>query len=76
LQNQRYVQTKHYKPPRLTQQALNQTLHIIKPHPLLQLFLIQILQYNSQQLHQQTQILEHPISHLFLHPLHNILNFP
>ena len=75
LEKEGYVETKHYKGARLTEEGLKQTLDIIKRHRLLELFLIEILQYNWEEVHQEAEILEHRISDLFVERLDKILNF-
>ncbi len=52
------------------------TLDIIKRHRLLELFLIEILKYNWEEVHQEAEILEHRISDLFVERLDSLLNFP
>ncbi|WP_069724144.1 metal-dependent transcriptional regulator [Staphylococcus aureus] len=49
---------------------------IIKRHRLLELFLIEILKYNWEEVHQEAEILEHRISDLFVERLDSLLNFP
>ncbi|MEJ7495946.1 metal-dependent transcriptional regulator, partial [Staphylococcus pasteuri] len=65
-----------YKGARLTKEGLNRTLDIIKRHRLLELFLIEILQYNWEEVHQEAEILEHRISDLFVERLDKTLNYP
>ncbi|MBN6824811.1 metal-dependent transcriptional regulator [Staphylococcus caprae] len=76
LEKEGYVETKHYKGARLTEAGLNQTLDIIKRHRLLELFLIEILHYNWEEVHQEAEILEHRISDLFVERLDKTLNYP
>ncbi|MFW3542611.1 metal-dependent transcriptional regulator [Staphylococcus caprae] len=76
LEKEGYVETKHYKGARLTEAGLNQTLDIIKRHRLLELFLIEILHYNWEEVHQESEILEHRISDLFVERLDKTLNYP
>lgn len=76
LEKEGYVETKHYKGARLTKEGLNRTLDIIKRHRLLELFLIEILQYNWEEVHQEAEILEHRISDLFVERLDKTLNYP
>ncbi|WP_145366279.1 metal-dependent transcriptional regulator [Staphylococcus capitis] len=76
LEKEGYVETKHYKGARLTKVGLDRTLDIIKRHRLLELFLIEILQYNWEEVHQEAEILEHRISDLFVERLDKTLNFP
>ena len=76
LEKEGYLETKHYKGARLTEAGLNQTLDIIKRHRLLELFLIEILHYNWEEVHQEAEILEHRISDLFVERLDKTLNYP
>ncbi|MCC9116931.1 metal-dependent transcriptional regulator [Staphylococcus capitis] len=76
LEKEGYVETKLYKGARLTKEGLDRTLDIIKRHRLLELFLIEILQYNWEEVHQEAEILEHRISDLFVERLDKTLNFP
>lgn len=76
LEKSGYVETKPYKGVKLTEEGLNHTLDIIKRHRLLELFLIEILKYNWEEVHQEAEILEHRISDLFVERLDNILNYP
>lgn len=76
LEKEGNVETKHYKGARLTKEGLDRTLDIIKRHRLLELFLIEILQYNWEEVHQEAEILEHRISDLFVERLDKTLNFP
>lgn len=76
LEKAGYVETKPYKGVRLTEDGLTHTLDIIKRHRLLELFLIEILKYNWEEVHQEAEILEHRISDLFVERLDSLLNFP
>ncbi len=63
----------HTKGVRLTEDGLTHTLDIIKRHRLLELFLIEILKYNWEEVHQEAEILEHQISDLFVERLDSLL---
>lgn len=76
LEKSGYVETKPYKGVKLTEEGLNLTLDIIKRHRLLELFLIEILKYNWEEVHQEAEILEHRISDLFVERLDKILDYP
>ena len=71
-----YVETKPYKGVKLSQEGLIHTLDIIKRHRLLELFLIEVLKYNWEEVHQEAEVLEHKISDLFVQRLDAILNYP
>lgn len=76
LEKAGYVTTKPYKGVKLTEEGLTHTLDIIKRHRLLELFLIKILQYNWEEVHQEAEILEHRISDLFVERLDKLLDYP
>lgn len=76
LEKSGYVETKPYKGVRLTDEGLSYTLDIIKRHRLIELFLIKILEYNWEEVHQEAEILEHRVSHLFVDRLDKVLGYP
>lgn len=76
LEKAGYVETKPYKGVKLSAEGLNHTLDIIKRHRLLELFLIEILKYNWEEVHQEAEVLEHKVSNLFVERLDSLLNYP
>lgn len=76
LEKSGYVETKPYKGVKLSETGLTYTLDIIKRHRLLELFLIKILQYNWEEVHQEAEVLEHKVSHLFVERLDKLLDYP
>ncbi|PHK50459.1 metal-dependent transcriptional regulator [Staphylococcus edaphicus] len=76
LEKAGYVETKPYKGVKLSETGLTYTLDIIKRHRLLELFLIKILQYNWEEVHQEAEVLEHKVSHLFVERLDKVLEYP
>lgn len=76
LEKSGYVETKPYKGVKLSETGLTYTLDIIKRHRLLELFLIKILQYNWEEVHQEAEVLEHRVSHLFVDRLDKLLDYP
>src|SRR5699024_7868807 len=60
----------------LSEEGLTYTLDIIKRHRLLELFLIKILEYNWEEVHQEAEVLEHKVSHLFVERLDKLLDYP
>ncbi|WP_436862566.1 metal-dependent transcriptional regulator [Staphylococcus caeli] len=76
LEKSGYVETKPYKGVKLSATGLTYTLDIIKRHRLLELFLIKILQYNWEEVHQEAEVLEHRVSHLFVERLDKLLDYP
>ncbi|MBO1198811.1 metal-dependent transcriptional regulator [Staphylococcus simiae] len=76
LEKAGYVETKPYKGVKLSPKGLTYTLDIIKRHRLLELFLIEILKYNWEEVHQEAEILEHRVSDLFVERLDSLLDYP
>ncbi|MDS0981016.1 metal-dependent transcriptional regulator [Staphylococcus hominis] len=76
LEKAGFVETKHYKGVKLSKEGLSHTLDIIKRHRLLEQFLIEVLNYNWEEVHQEAEILEHKISDLFLERIDKLLNYP
>ena len=76
LEKSNYVETKPYKGVRLTDSGLTYTLAIIKRNRLIELFLIKVLDDNWEEVHQEAEILEHRVSHLFVERLDKVLDYP
>lgn len=76
LEKSGFVETKPYKGVQLSEEGLTYTLDIIKRHRLLELFLIKILEYNWEEVHQEAEVLEHKVSHLFVERLDKLLDYP
>ncbi|MCY1037308.1 metal-dependent transcriptional regulator [Staphylococcus nepalensis] len=76
LEKSGFVKTKPYKGVQLSEEGLTYTLDIIKRHRLLELFLIKILEYNWEEVHQEAEVLEHKVSHLFVERLDKLLDYP
>ncbi|AYU56227.1 putative metal dependent transcriptional regulator [Staphylococcus piscifermentans] len=76
LEKAGYVTTKPYKGVKLSEEGFNHTLEIIKRHRLLELFLIEILKYTWEEVHQEAEVLEHRVSDLFVERLDELLNYP
>ncbi|MCU5746908.1 metal-dependent transcriptional regulator [Staphylococcus sp. SQ8-PEA] len=76
LEKSNFVETKPYKGVRLTELGLSYTLDIIKRHRLIELFLIKVLDYNWEEVHQEAEILEHRVSRLFVERLDKVLSYP
>ncbi|MEK4562601.1 metal-dependent transcriptional regulator [Staphylococcus sp. FSL K6-3157] len=76
LEKTGYVETKPYKGVQLSAKGLTYTLDIIKRHRLIELFLIKILKYNWEEVHQEAEVLEHKVSNLFVERLDKLLDYP
>lgn len=76
LEKEGYVNTKPYKGVKLTQKGLTHTLDVIKRHRLLELFLIEILNYTWEEVHEEAEVLEHRVSQRFIERLDQLLQHP
>jgi len=61
---------------RLTEKGREIALQIVRRHRLLELFLTEILKYDSQSVHDEAERLEHHISDEFERKIDALLNFP
>ena len=75
LEKSGYVNIKPYKGVQLSETGLTYTLDIIKRHRLIELFLIKILKYNWEEVHQEAEVLEHKVSKLFVERLDELLDY-
>ncbi|UEX89842.1 metal-dependent transcriptional regulator [Staphylococcus ratti] len=76
LEKEGYVETKPYKGVKLSAKGLSATLDIIKRHRLIELFLIEIMNYTWEEVHEEAEVLEHRVSNLFVKRLDELLNYP
>lgn len=76
LEKEGYVETKPYKGVKLTKKGLTHTLDIIKRHRLIELFLIEVLNYTWEEVHAEAEVLEHRVSSLFVERLDQLLERP
>lgn len=61
---------------RLTEKGRTAALKVVRRHRLLELFLAQILKYDSQSVHDEAERLEHHISDEFERRIDELLGFP
>ncbi|EKU50005.1 metal-dependent transcriptional regulator [Staphylococcus massiliensis] len=71
-----YVETKPYKGVKLSEKGLTYTLDVIKRHRLIELFLIEVLKYNWEEVHEEAEVLEHRVSEKFVERLDQLLGEP
>lgn len=76
LEKEGYVETKPYKGVKLSEKGLVATLDIIKRHRLIELFLIEVMNYTWEEVHAEAEVLEHRVSDLFVQRLDELLNYP
>ncbi|ARJ51174.1 metal-dependent transcriptional regulator [Staphylococcus lutrae] len=76
LEKEGYVITKPYKGVKLSEVGLTYTLDVIKRHRLIELFLIEVLNYTWEEVHVEAEVLEHRVSKLFIERLDALLNYP
>ncbi|HAR6183678.1 TPA: metal-dependent transcriptional regulator [Staphylococcus pseudintermedius] len=76
LEKEGYVMTKPYKGVKLSEIGLSYTLDVIKRHRLIELFLIEVLNYTWEEVHVEAEVLEHRVSKLFVERLDELLKYP
>ncbi|ELI4010442.1 metal-dependent transcriptional regulator [Staphylococcus pseudintermedius] len=76
LEKEGYVMTKSYKGVKLSELGLSYTLDVIKRHRLIELFLIEVLNYTWEEVHVEAEVLEHRVSKLFVERLDELLKYP
>ncbi|EHS7223126.1 metal-dependent transcriptional regulator [Staphylococcus pseudintermedius] len=76
LEKEGYVMTKPYKGVKLSELGLSYTLDVIKRHRLIELFLIEVLNYTWEEVHVEAEVLEHRVSKLFVERLDERLKYP
>ncbi|HEH7600312.1 TPA: metal-dependent transcriptional regulator [Staphylococcus pseudintermedius] len=76
LEKEGYVMTKPYKGVKLSELGLSYTLDVIKRHRLIELFLIEVLNYTWEEVHVEAEVLEHRVSKLFVERLDEFLKYP
>ncbi|PCF87792.1 metal-dependent transcriptional regulator [Staphylococcus intermedius] len=76
LEKEGYVITKPYKGVKLSELGLTYTLDVIKRHRLIELFLIEVLNYTWEEVHVEAEVLEHRVSKLFVERLDELLKYP
>lgn len=76
LEKEGYVITKPYKGVKLSELGLTYTLDVIKRHRLIELFLIEVLNYTWEEVHVEAEVLEHRVSKLFVDRLDELLKYP
>lgn len=76
LEKEGYVMTKPYKGVKLSELGLSYTLDVIKCHRLIELFLIEVLNYTWEEVHVEAEVLEHRVSKLFVERLDELLKYP
>ncbi|MBI5975136.1 metal-dependent transcriptional regulator [Staphylococcus canis] len=76
LEKEGYVETKPYKGVKLSERGFTHTLDIIKRHRLIELFLIEVLNYTWEEVHEEAEVLEHRVSDRFVERLDELLKYP
>ncbi|EKI4468720.1 metal-dependent transcriptional regulator [Staphylococcus pseudintermedius] len=76
LEKEGYVMTKPYKGVKLSELGLSYALDVIKRHRLIELFLIEVLNYTWEEVHVEAEVLEHRVSKLFVERLDELLKYP
>jgi len=76
LQADGLVATAKYKPIRITNKGLRQAASIIRKHRLSEMFLMQIMNFGWEEVHDIAEELEHVPSEHFFDRMDEILGFP
>lgn len=76
MERQSLVAHVPYYGVRLTEKGRAAALKVVRRHRLLELFLTQILKYDSHSVHDEAEKLEHHISDEFERRIDELLNFP
>jgi DtxR family Mn-dependent transcriptional regulator len=76
MERQSLVAHTPYYGVRLTEKGRGVALRIVRRHRLLELFLSEILKYDSQSVHDEAERLEHHISEEFEQKIDALLGFP
>jgi len=76
MESQSLVAHIPYYGVRLTEKGRAAALKVVRRHRLLELFLAQILKYDSHSVHDEAEKLEHHISDEFERRIDELLNFP
>ncbi|PTH56650.1 metal-dependent transcriptional regulator [Staphylococcus agnetis] len=76
LEKEGFVETKPYKGVKLSEKGVSATLDIIKRHRLIELFLIEVMNYTWEEVHAEAEVLEHRVSDLFVERLDELLQYP
>ena len=65
-----------YEGARLTQQGKTLALRVLRRHRLIELFLVQTLDFSWDEVHEEAEHLEHAVSDLLVDRIDTFLNFP
>ncbi|WP_414050633.1 metal-dependent transcriptional regulator [Macrococcus animalis] len=76
LQKEDLVSYTAYKGYKLTKEGLDYTLVIVQRHRLIESFLIKVLKYTWEEVHNEAEILEHKVSDLFIEKIDQLMNYP
>ncbi len=76
IEQQSLVAHTPYYGVRLTNKGREVALHIVRRHRLLELFLVEILDYDEHSAHDEAERLEHHISNEFEEKIDALLGFP
>lgn len=76
MENENLVSHTPYYGVRLTKKGREVALKIVRRHRLLELFLVEVLKYDLQSVHDEAEQLEHHISDDFEMKIDQLLSFP
>lgn len=65
-----------YSGVRLTQRGRTLAMHVLRRHRLIELFLVEVLQLDWSQVHEEAELLEHAVSDRLVERMDEMLGFP
>ncbi len=71
-----WIRYRRYRPPELTDQGRKLAVGLIRRHRILETFLVQHLNYNLDEVHEEVQMLEHTVSDKLLEKIDEKLGHP
>ncbi|WP_422350846.1 metal-dependent transcriptional regulator [Flagellimonas sp.] len=76
LAEKKLVHYAKYKPVRLTERGKNEAIHIIRKHRLTEMFLVEIMGFGWEEVHDIAEQIEHVKSPKFFKKMDEILRYP
>tara|TARA_R110002049_G_scaffold239599_1_gene412934 strand:+ start:2917 stop:3588 length:672 start_codon:yes stop_codon:yes gene_type:complete len=76
LAEKKLVHYAKYKPVRLTERGKNEAIHIIRKHRLTEMFLVEIMGFGWEEVHDIAEQIEHVKSPIFFKKMDEILRYP
>ncbi len=71
-----WIRYRRYRPPELTEQGRRLAVRLIRRHRILETFLVQFLNYTTEDVHDEVRLLEHTVSDKLLERIDTKLGHP